>query len=136
MPRAPDFLRERPGLSASWPGPDQIKSISITPQEKHPHDLFQNPSMPSVRVLNNLRQGATRQMCRYPEKEAEVGLGEGSHFSLVVRAWVPAFSLDFYLHAGLYSLAYRSTPHERCARYTLSYPRHSPARPARSHASG
>jgi len=31
-------------------------------------------------------------MCRCLKKEAEVGLGEGSHFCLVVRAWVPAFS--------------------------------------------
>jgi hypothetical protein len=90
---------------------------------------------PCLLCAINLRQ-ETRQMCRCLEKEAEVGLGEGSHFSLVVRAWVPAFPLDFHLHAGLYSLAYRSTPHGRCARCTLSYPRHSPARPAHSHVSG
>jgi hypothetical protein len=140
MPRARDPGPSVDLLAKARRRPGDIKSISTLPQEKHfcnrPHVLFQNLSMPSVRVLNNLRQETTRQMCRCLEKEAEVGLGEGSHFSLVVRAWVPAFPLDFHFHAGLYSLAYRSTPHGRCARCTLSYPRHSPARPALSHASG
>lgn len=144
MPRARDFREIGPAcqFDCPWPRPGarparSNQSLHATPRNcNRPHVLFQNPSMPSVRVLNNLRQETTRKMCRCLEKEAEVGLGEGCHSSLVVRAWVPAFPLDFHLHAGLYSLAYRSTPHGRCARCTLSYPRHSPARPARSHASG
>lgn len=96
MPRAWDFRESGPACQ-QLTGRGQIKSISPSvhaklSQEKHfcnrPHVLFQNPSMPSVRVLICVRRPPDVPL---PRKGSRGGLGDGSRFSLVVRAWVPAF---------------------------------------------